>query len=97
MEVMRYYEVVSVYLSMVLQPFVGPWLVFSFLIFYTVCRVLLTGNQIVAGPLSTHMSAQTQTERTQASMLLVGFEPMILVLERGKKIHALDRAATVIG
>jgi hypothetical protein len=27
----------------------------------------------------------------------VGFETTIPVLERGKKIHALDRAATVIG
>jgi hypothetical protein len=27
----------------------------------------------------------------------VGFEPMIPVLERAKTVHALDRAATVIG
>jgi hypothetical protein len=27
----------------------------------------------------------------------VGFEPAIPVFERAKKIHALDRAATVIG
>jgi hypothetical protein len=26
----------------------------------------------------------------------VGFEPMIPVFERAKKVHALDRAATVI-
>jgi hypothetical protein len=30
-------------------------------------------------------------------MLQVGFEPMILVFERAKIVHALDRAATVIG
>jgi hypothetical protein len=29
-------------------------------------------------------------------MPLVGFEPMILVFERAKTVHALDRAATVI-
>jgi hypothetical protein len=27
----------------------------------------------------------------------VGFEPKIPVFERGKKVHALDLAATVIG
>jgi hypothetical protein len=27
----------------------------------------------------------------------VGFEPMIPVFERAKTVHALDRAATVIG
>jgi hypothetical protein len=27
----------------------------------------------------------------------VGFEPTILVFERAKTVHALDRAATVIG
>jgi hypothetical protein len=30
-------------------------------------------------------------------MLPVGFEPTILVLERAKTVHALDRAGTVIG
>jgi hypothetical protein len=30
-------------------------------------------------------------------MPLVGFEPTIPVLERAKIVHALDRAATVIG
>jgi hypothetical protein len=30
-------------------------------------------------------------------MLQVGFEPMILVFKQAKMVHALDRAATVIG
>jgi hypothetical protein len=30
-------------------------------------------------------------------MLQVEFEPMLLVFERAKTIHALDRVATVIG
>jgi hypothetical protein len=34
---------------------------------------------------------------THISMSSVGFEPMILVLERAKTVHALDRAATVTG
>jgi hypothetical protein len=33
----------------------------------------------------------------QKSMPLVGFEPIILVLECAKTIHALNCAATVIG
>jgi hypothetical protein len=34
---------------------------------------------------------------TQTSMLRVGFEPTIPVLEWAKRGHALDRAAAVIG
>jgi hypothetical protein len=30
-------------------------------------------------------------------MLPVGFKPMIPVFQRAKTVHALDRAATVIG
>jgi hypothetical protein len=30
-------------------------------------------------------------------MLQVGFEPMIPVFERGKTVHVINRAATVIG
>jgi hypothetical protein len=39
----------------------------------------------------------TQNKSTQTSMLRVGFEPTIPVLERAKTVHALDLAATVIG
>jgi hypothetical protein len=39
----------------------------------------------------------TQNERTQTSMPRVRFEPMIPAFERAKTVHALDRAATVIG
>jgi hypothetical protein len=39
----------------------------------------------------------TQNKRTQTSMLRVGFEPTIPVFERAKTVHALDRAAAVIG
>jgi hypothetical protein len=48
------------------------------------------GNQLVARPLPTHRTTQT-------SMPRVGFEPTIPVFERAKTVHALDRAATVIG
>jgi hypothetical protein len=55
------------------------------------------GNQSVARPLSTHRTTQTQTKRKQISMPQVGFEPMIPVFKRAKTVHALDRAATMIG
>jgi hypothetical protein len=55
------------------------------------------GDQQVARPLHTHRTTQTQSKRTHTPMPRVGFEPTIPVLERAKKVHALDRAATVIG
>jgi hypothetical protein len=44
-----------------------------------------------------HRTTQTQNKRRQTSMPLVGFELTIPVFERAKTIHALNRAATVIG
>jgi hypothetical protein len=70
---------------------------FSFLIIYTAGRTPSTGDQHVARPLHTHRTTQTENKRTQTSMSRVGFEPTIPVFEREKTIHALDRAATVIG
>jgi hypothetical protein len=75
---------------MALQPIVGPWPLFSFLIFYTVGRTPWMGDQPVARP-------QTQNKRTQTFMLQVGFESTIPVVEPAKTVHALDRAANVIG
>jgi hypothetical protein len=45
-----------IHLSVVLQPFVGPWqlFIFSFAILYTVGRTPWTGDQQVARPLPTH-------------------------------------------
>jgi FAD synthase len=40
---------------------------------------------------------QTQNKHQQTSIPLVGFEPTIPEFERAKAVHALDRAATVIG
>jgi hypothetical protein len=39
----------------------------------------------------------TQNERSQISMPQLGFEPTIQVFEWAKEVHALDRAAAVIG
>jgi hypothetical protein len=53
---------------MVLQPFVGPWLLLSFLILYTVGRTPWAGDQPAARPLPIHRTTQTQNSRTQTSM-----------------------------
>jgi hypothetical protein len=79
------YMYLSVYLSMALQPFVGPW------------PPPLSEDQPVARLLPAHRTAQTQNKFTQISMPLVGFEHTIPVLERAKTVHALGRVATVIG
>jgi hypothetical protein len=44
-----------------------------------------------------HRTTQTQNKCTQRSMPQVGFEPTMLVLQRTKTVHALDREVTVIG
>jgi hypothetical protein len=80
---------------MAIQPFVGPWPPFQFLNVYTVGRTPWTGDQLVARPLRTHRTTQTQNKRRHIPR--VGFELTIPVLERAKTVHALDLAATVIG
>jgi hypothetical protein len=81
---------------MAVQPFIGPWPLFSFLILYTVGRTPWTVDQPVARPLPTHRTTQTQNKRTQTSMLCVGFETRSPMFERAKTVHALDRSAAVI-
>jgi hypothetical protein len=88
---------VNIYLSVALQPFVGPWPLFQFLDQYTVGRTPWLGDQPVVRHLRTHRTTQAQNKRTQTSMLWVGFEPTISAFKRAKTIHALARAATVIG
>jgi hypothetical protein len=44
-----------IYLSMALQPFVGPWPLFQFLDLYTVGRTSWLEDQPVARPLPTHI------------------------------------------
>jgi hypothetical protein len=70
---------------------------FSSRCFYTVGRSDWMGNQPVTRSLPAHRTVQTQNKRTQISMPQVGFEATIPVFERAKTLHALDRAATVIG
>jgi hypothetical protein len=69
---------------------------FNFSILYTTFRTHWTGDQPVARPLPTHRT-HTKNKLTQTSLPPVGFEPTTPVFGRGKMVHALDRAATVIG
>jgi hypothetical protein len=88
----------SLSLSLCGSPFLLDLdLLFNFLIPYTVGMNPWTGDQPVVRPLPTHRTTQTQNKRTQTSMSLMGLEPMTPVFERAKTVHALDRAATVIG
>jgi hypothetical protein len=78
------------------SPFLGLGRFFSFLIF-TVNRTPWTGDEPVARPLPIHRAAQTQNKRTQTSMPQLWSEPTIPAFDRAKTVHALDRAATMIG
>jgi hypothetical protein len=64
---------------------------------YTIGRTPWTSDWAVARPVPKYRTTQTQNKRTQTSMPRVEFEPTIPVFERAKTVHALDRAATVIG
>jgi hypothetical protein len=56
------------------------------------------GDRPVARPLPTHRTTQTESTHTmQISMSWVGFKPTIPAFKRAKTVHALDRAASVIG
>jgi hypothetical protein len=69
---------------MALQPFVGPWPLFSFLILYTVGTTPWTGDQPFARSPSIQWTTQIQNKRTLISILRVGFESTISVFERGE-------------
>jgi hypothetical protein len=67
---------------------VKPFVSLQFLNPKTVGRTPWTGDQPIARPLPT---------QTQTYIHPVGFENTIPVFERAKTVHALDRAAIVIG
>jgi hypothetical protein len=81
---------------MAVQPF-GPWPLFQFLNLYTIGRAPWTGDQPTARMLPTRRTTQTQDKRTQTFMPGVGFELTTPVFEGAKTVHALNRAAAVIG
>jgi hypothetical protein len=72
----------------------GPWPLFQFLNPYTVDRTC-SGNQLVARPLPTHRTTQTQNKRTDihASSWIRTNDPSVRV---GEDCSCLDRAATVM-
>jgi hypothetical protein len=57
----------------------------------------MVGAQPFARPLRTHRRTQAQNKLIQTYLPRVGFEPTIPVFKRAKTVHALGRAATVIG
>jgi hypothetical protein len=90
----------SIYLSVYLwlySSLLGLGRFFSFSVLYTVGRIPRTGDQPVAMLIPTRRTTQTQNKRTQTSMPRVGFESTNPLFERAKTVHALDRAATLIG
>jgi hypothetical protein len=81
----------SVYLSMALHFFVGPWPPFQFL------DLLHSRYDSLEGGSGRRKAATCTQESTNISVPQVGSEPTIQVFEWAKTVHALDRAATVIG
>jgi hypothetical protein len=77
--------------------YVGPWPLFSSLIFYTGDRIPWTGDQPIARSQRTIRTTQIQNKRPHTSTPQVGFEHKTPAFERAKTVHALDCAATVIG
>jgi hypothetical protein len=84
---------------MTLQPFAGPWPLYQFRnLFCTDGSTPWTSDQPVARPLPIHRAIQTQNKRTHRHPCLwVRFEPTNPAFEQAKTVHALERAATVIG
>jgi hypothetical protein len=69
-------------------------LIFQFYDHFTDGRTPWTSDTLVARPLPKHR--KTQNKHTyQTSIPCVGFEPTIPASERAKRVHALDRSATM--
>jgi hypothetical protein len=86
----------SIYLSMTLQPLWTLAAFFSFLIHIESVGFLVRGSARRKAAIYTQ-NIMTQNNCRQTSVPRVRFEPTIRAFERAKKVHALDRAATVIG
>jgi hypothetical protein len=75
------------------SPMSGP-----VIFFYTDRRTPWTWDEPVTRPLPRHSTTQIQNKCTHRHPCLwVWFEPTIPAFERAKIVHALDRAAIVIG
>jgi hypothetical protein len=80
---------------MAVQPLWTLAAFFSFFIYRL--SVGLLGRRISLSQGRYLRTEQPTNKRTQISMFRVGFQPTIPVFEQAKRVHALDRAATVIG
>jgi hypothetical protein len=76
---------------MALRPF-RSWPIFQILI-----PVHSRYDPLYEGSARRKAANYTQNKRAQTSMPQVSFEPTIPVFERAETVHALDRAASVIG
>jgi hypothetical protein len=85
------------YLSLALQPFIGPWRFFS--VSWSCTQSVGLLEQWISPSQGRYLRTgqHKQNERTQTSMSQVGFEPTISVFKWAMTVHALDRAAAVIG
>jgi hypothetical protein len=73
----------------------GLGYIFSFLVYYTIGRTLLTADQPIVRPLPT----QDNTNRINAhrNPCLKWFESKVSVFKRATTVHALDITVTMIG
>jgi hypothetical protein len=78
------------------SPLLDLGLFFSFLICKHSVGLLWRGISPSQGRYL-HRTVQTQNKRIHTSIPRVGFEPPIPLFERAKTVHALDRAAPMIG
>jgi hypothetical protein len=79
-------------------PLLGHGLFFSFVIIFTQTVGLLGRVISLLQSRYLHTGQYKQNKRThRQSVPRVGFELTMPALERGKNVHALDRAADVIG
>jgi hypothetical protein len=83
---------VFIHSSMALQPFVGPWPLFQFR-----NPVYSRYNSLNGGSARRKAATYTYNKSTKTSMPRVEFEPMTIVFERAKTVHALHCEATVNG
>jgi hypothetical protein len=92
-----YISVISLILQWLYSPLLGPDLLFSFVIIF-IQMVGLVGR-VISPSQGRYLHTEQHKHRTNSHthMPWVGFEPTILVSKRAKCVHALDRAATVIG
>jgi hypothetical protein len=79
------------------SPLLGPGLFLNVVVFFTHTIGLL--ERVIRPSQGRYIQTWQHKHRinAQTSMSWVGFEPMIPAFERAKTVHALDRAATVIG